>query len=402
MTTYLTNYLDTRYKTYTNDAYSGVVRISYNGYYGTGTLLYDGVSVLTSAHLFDGVSSSSLAIVHLQTSSGNVDYDAASVQIYDYYDAAGANGDLAIVRLDQPALQDATRSNIYREDDEIGQEFTMVGYGTPGSGTYGADETYEDVLKLKTQNTFDADFYTISESSSTNLEWSPWNGSQLAADFDNGNTQNDAIGLITGNVDMGLGTTEGLIAPGDSGGPAFIGNDVAGVATYVASIDVNGDNPDINTSLDSSFGEIASWQRVSYFQEWIDKTIRSGYVDAPTKSEDVVKSIEEGTSGEITTVYFLVEYTGIRSNIDEAISVDYTTRDGTARAGEDYIAAEGTLMLYLDETQAVIPVEIIGDNLYEEDEYFYLDIYNPNNGSFGDGVITLSAMRTIINDDFIA
>ena len=47
----------------------------------------------------------------------------------------------------------------------------------------------------------------------------------------------------------------------------------------------------------------------------------------------------------------------------------------------------------------MIPVEIIGDNQAEVDETFYLDISNPVGGSFGDGVVKLTAMRTIVNDD---
>lgn len=396
MTTYLYNYLDSRYKTYSNDFYNGVVRVSYNGNYATGALLYDGKSILTSAHLFDTQTPLNTT-VRVETSTATETYDATYTK-YPNYDSLNANGDLAIVRLSESALQDAQRYTLYRQSDEIGKTFTMVGYGIHGNGANGVDETYTNqLLKLKTQNSFDADFADIK--ARTNLNWSPLTGSQLAADFDDGYTNHDAIGLITGTTHTGLGVMEGLIASGDSGGPAFIDNKLAGVATFVTTVDINGTSPDINSSLDSSFGEIASWQRMSYYQEWIDKTIRSGYVDAPTKPENVVKSVEEGAAGTLSTVYFLVQYTGIRADIGENISVDYATRDGSASAGEDYIAVEGTLMLYQDETQAVIPVEIIGDNIYETDEYFYLDIYNNSHGSLGEGVVKLTAVRTILNDD---
>ncbi|ABB44986.1 Na-Ca exchanger/integrin-beta4 [Sulfurimonas denitrificans DSM 1251] len=398
MTTYLNNYLDSRYKTYKNDFYNGVVRVSYGGYFATGTLLYDGVSILTSAHLFNSLAPSDTT-VRLETSLGTVTYDASYTK-YEKYDPTSANGDLAIVKLSQSALVDAQRYTLYRQSDEIGKTFTMAGYGIHGNGATGVDERdTNQILKLKTQNTFDADFADIK--AKTNLSWSPLAGSQLAADFDDGYAEHDAIGMIMGNANAGLGTMEGLIASGDSGGPAFIDNKLAGVATFVATIDVNGISPDINSSLDSSFGEVASWQRISYYQEWIDKTIRTSYLDAPTKPQDVVKNIKEGADSEVSTTYFLVQYLGIRADIGEIISVDYATRDGSARAGEDYIATKGTLILYLDETQALIPVEIIGDSYYEEDETFYLDIYNNSHGSLGDGVVMLSAMRTIINDDFL-
>lgn len=398
MTTYLDNYLDARYKTSNSDFYNGVVRISYNGNYATGALLYDGKSILTAAHLFDTISPLT-ATVRIETALGAVTYNATFTK-YASYDAANANGDLAIVTLSESALSDAQRYTLYRNSDEINQVFTMVGYGTNGNGASGVATTdTNQLLKLQTQNKFDADFATIK--ANTNLSWSPLAGSQLAADFDDATAQHDAIGLILGVTDTGVGMMEGLIAPGDSGGPAFIGKKLAGVATYVADIGFHGINPDINNTLDSSFGEIASWQRVSYFQEWIDKTMRASYVDAPTEAKNVVKTISEGAAGKISTVYFLLQYKEIRSEIDGNISVDYTTRDGSAHAGEDYIGVEGSLVLYANETQAVIPVEIIGDNIYEADEYFYLDILNPSHGSFGDGVSMLTALRTITNDDYL-
>jgi hypothetical protein len=51
------------------------------------------------------------------------------------------------------------------------------------------------------------------------------------------------------------------------------------------------------------------------------------------------------------------------------------------------------------ENQAVIPVEIIGDTLSEADETFFLDVFNPVGGSFGEDVVKLTAVRTIVNDD---
>ena len=79
--------------------------------------------------------------------------------------------------------------------------------------------------------------------------------------------------------------------------------------------------------------------------------------------------------------------------------MDYSTRSGTAKEGEDFIKTTGTLNLYPGENEAAIPVEIIGDSIAEQNEYFFLDVYNPVGGSFGDGVVKLTAIRTIIDDD---
>ena len=150
--------------------------------------------------------------------------------------------------------------------------------------------------------------------------------------------------------------------------------------------------------VNSSFGEIAAWQRVSAYQQWIDQSLRANYPNAPTKPEEVKKEVAEGNSG-TSYAYFLLQFTSVRNDPDQTLSVDYATRDGTAAAGSDYIAASGTLNLYPTENQAVIPVEIIGDTAPEANETFYLDVFNAIGGSLGQGVLKLTAVRTIINDD---
>ena len=230
------------------------------------------------------------------------------------------------------------------------------------------------------------------------MAWNPTSGTQLVADFDDGTTSHDALGQLVYRQGLGIGTNEGLITPGDSGGPAFISQQLAGIASYTASLAKYTVDPDIDSSSNSSYGEIAAWQRVSAYQQWIDQSLRAAYPNAPTKPEEVQKAVSEGNSGS-TYAYFLLNFTGTRTNASDVLSVDYTTRDGTAKAGSDYLETHGTLKLYAGETKAVIPVEILGDATPEPDEIFYLDVTHPTGGSFGDGVITLTAVRTIVNDD---
>ena len=68
---------------------------------------------------------------------------------------------------------------------------------------------------------------------------------------------------------------------------------------------------------------------------------------------------------------------------------------------EDVIATQGSLKIYPNEDHALILVEVIGDNTPEPDETFYLDVFNPVVGGFGPGVVQLTAVRTILNDDGI-
>jgi hypothetical protein len=109
--------------------------------------------------------------------------------------------------------------------------------------------------------------------------------------------------------------------------------------------------------------------------------------------------ILEGDEGEISLAYFFIEFHGVRQNPNDWLSIDFTTREGSAKAGMDYIHTQGTLVLYPDEDYALIPVEIIGNNQPGQDRNFFLDITNPIGGTFAGGMDTLSAMRTIIEDD---
>lgn len=389
-------YTDSRYRTYPGDGYDGVVRVSFGGYYATGTLLFDGRAILTAAHLFDGKTGT--AQVTFETRSGTQTLTGTKILSHSGYDSQG-NNDLALVWLSGAAPTAAERYDIYRDGNEIGQSFTMVGYGRTGTGNTGASSSdTTSPIRLKVANQFDADASTLKSNLGSGMAWTPLSGTQLVADFDDGSSTHDALGQLIYRSDIGLGWAEGLIAQGDSGGPAFLNGQVAGVASYTASLSRGSVSPDIDTSTNSSFGEVAAWQRVSNYQQWIDQSLRANYSNAPTKPDEVKKEVPEGSSG-TSYAYFLLQFTGVRSDPNQILSVDYLTRDGTATAGSDYIAVSGTLNLYPGENQTVIPVEIIGDNTPEPSETFYLDVFNPVGGSFGEGVVKLTAVRTILDDD---
>ncbi|KAL4659982.1 sodium/calcium exchanger 1-like [Arapaima gigas] len=59
------------------------------------------------------------------------------------------------------------------------------------------------------------------------------------------------------------------------------------------------------------------------------------------------------------------------------VKVDYRTEDGTANAGSDYEFAEGTLLFKPGETLKELTVGVIDDDIFEEDEYFYVHLSNP-------------------------
>ncbi len=79
----------------------------------------------------------------------------------------------------------------------------------------------------------------------------------------------------------------------------------------------------------------------------------------------------------------------------QTVRVDWATVDGTAVAGEDYVAASGTVEFAPGETATTVPVEVIGDTEDEADETFMVVLSNPVNAVIGQG----TGVGTIVDDD---
>ena len=97
---------------------------------------------------------------------------------------------------------------------------------------------------------------------------------------------------------------------------------------------------------------------------------------------------ETGASAEITVVRV--------GGSSREVTVDYTTRDGTALADADYTAASGTLVFAEGETSKTFSIPILDDALFEQSETVRLKLSNPAGGALlGHSGATL----TIENDD---
>ena len=71
----------------------------------------------------------------------------------------------------------------------------------------------------------------------------------------------------------------------------------------------------------------------------------------------------------------------------QAVTVDYATASGTAKAGDDYEATIGALTFPAGTTEQTIRVPIIDDNVVEEEETFTIVLRN-SNATIGDGEAT--------------
>uniref|UniRef100_A0A8C1V4G2 Sodium/calcium exchanger 1-like n=1 Tax=Cyprinus carpio TaxID=7962 RepID=A0A8C1V4G2_CYPCA len=63
-------------------------------------------------------------------------------------------------------------------------------------------------------------------------------------------------------------------------------------------------------------------------------------------------------------------------DLNQMVSVEFRTEDGTANAGSDYEFTEGTVVFKPGETQKEIRVGIIDDDIFEEDENFLIHLSN--------------------------
>jgi uncharacterized repeat protein (TIGR01451 family) len=104
-----------------------------------------------------------------------------------------------------------------------------------------------------------------------------------------------------------------------------------------------------------------------------------------------VKEGDSGTTNAVFTV-LLVPATG------RQVTVDFATTDGSALAGQDYRATQGTLTFRPGTTSATISVPVIGDTLIEPDKTFYVNLSNPVNASLA--IEQTIGTGIIIDDDF--
>lgn len=67
-------------------------------------------------------------------------------------------------------------------------------------------------------------------------------------------------------------------------------------------------------------------------------------------------------------------------DINQVLMVDYATEDGSANEGSDYIGARGTLVFRPGEVYQTFRLQVIDDDVFEEDEHFYVRLRNLRTG----------------------
>ena len=116
---------------------------------------------------------------------------------------------------------------------------------------------------------------------------------------------------------------------------------------------------------------------------------------ATTTIARVSVSVAAATAQEGEPLRFVVTLAG---EATRAVAVSYGTSNGTAQAGKDYTAADGTLTFEPDALERTFTVTVATsqDELDEADETFILTLRDPVNAELGDDY---RAPGTIIDDD---
>jgi hypothetical protein len=69
------------------------------------------------------------------------------------------------------------------------------------------------------------------------------------------------------------------------------------------------------------------------------------------------------------------------NDLDRIVTVDYSTIDGTATSGQDYVATAGTLTFAAGQTNQTILVPILNDGWVEGSEVLRITLSNPSEGA---------------------
>lgn len=196
-------------------------------------------------------------------------------------------------------------------------------------------------------------------------------------------------GLLAPQVTVSLRTVDGsAVAPADyvavSGALTFDALPLGGSQSRQVSVPIT---PDALDEPDETFRLVVAGAEVVDGEG--TATIRD---DDPPPSLSVADSaaVIEGAPG--ARASFVV---GLSAPSGRAVAVSFATADGSAVAGQDYVAASGAVVVAPGGTQATVEVGVLDDALDEPAETFALRLHSPVAATLGDG----AASATIVDDD---
>jgi uncharacterized repeat protein (TIGR01451 family) len=178
-------------------------------------------------------------------------------------------------------------------------------------------------------------------------------------------------------------------------GADYVGT--SGILTFVPGQTTNAIVVPVNGDI---INEATEFFTVNLFNP-TNVTIANGIASCAILNDDALPSISiadvtvtEGNSG-FATANFVVTLSPASG---QQATVNFATANGSALAGSDYLATNGTVIFDPGQTTQTISVQIIGDTINESNETFFVNLNSPVNANVNDG----QAVGTISNDDTLA
>lgn len=193
------------------------------------------------------------------------------------------------------------------------------------------------------------------------------------ADFNGDGKLDLAVANWQDTVSVRLGTGDGLFKPD-------IAVATGGRSGAVAVGDFNGDGRPDMAAANASSNNIGVLLNDGAFPA----------LDAPLISITDA-TVTEGNTGTVTAVFNVT----LSAASTQTVTVDFATADRTAVAGSDYVATSGTVTFTPGQTSMPVQVQVIGDRIAENDEFFEVHLSNPTNAFVAD----LSGQGTITDDE---
>ena len=258
--------------------FDGVIQITSPGNSCTGSLLSTGRHILTAAHcvdqdvdsngngindMGDGTLDNRIYGIRFDLDGGRtiqfngittaaIDVPAAWNGNWRDWQANGGN-DIAIITLPELAPvgnQGADAYDIYRNNNEVTQNFTVVGYGRTGTGS------------------------TVFDGSPTGNRAGHMTGTGGTRRSGPNRFDSASAGRVL-RLDLDNVAGEVITAPGDSGGPSFLNGDIAGVTSY-GNLRSQGNYGGAGQAA-NAFGVTAGYTRVSQYAAFVDGVLDDPY-----------------------------------------------------------------------------------------------------------------------------
>ena len=164
----------------------------------------------------------------------------------------------------------------------------------------------------------------------------------------------------------------------------------AGETTSTGLVTITAVNNDVD-ALDKTVTVSGTAENTQGVTDPVSVTLTITDDDAPALSVGDA-SVDEGDSGESATMTFTVT---LAPAATLPVTVDWRTSDGTATAGTDYTAGNGTLTFNTGEESKTVTVTVTGDDADEPNETFTVTLSNAPGATITDATAT----GTITDDD---